>query len=86
MAKREGPTAQANQNVEELASSVQGCTVARAGAGGGGPHGTTAPTSATLLGTASDCTLLKLPDGGAIRFGSINWRGVQSHCQYARSI
>ena len=47
MAKREGPTAQANQNVEELPSSVQGCTVARAGAGGGGPHGTTAPTSAT---------------------------------------
>ena len=79
VAKREGFATQANQDVEELASSVQGCTLARDGAGDGGPHGTTAPTSATLLGTASDCTLLKLPDGSTIRFGNINWGGVQGH-------
>jgi len=28
------------------------------------------------LGTVSDCTFLKLLDGSAIRFGSINWGGA----------
>ena len=85
VAKREGLVVQANQNVEELASSVQGCTLAGIGAGDGGPHAMTTPTSATLLDTTSDCTLLELPDDGAIRFGSINWGGVQGLCKCTRS-
>ena len=59
MAKR-GLVVQANQNVEELASFVQGCTLACTRAGDGGPYGTTTPTSAAFLGIASDCTLLEL--------------------------
>ena len=59
VAKR-GLVVQANQNVEELASFVQGCTLACTRAGDGGPYGTTTPTSAAFLGIASDCTLLEL--------------------------
>ena len=71
VAKREGFATQANQDVEELASSVQGCTLAGIGTGDGGPDGTTTPTSATFLGIATDCTLLELPAIGTIRFSSI---------------
>ena len=84
MAKR-GLVVQANQNVEELASFVQGCTLACTRAGDGGSYGTTTPTSAAFLGIASDCTLLKLPGDGTIRFGSINWGGVQGLGQCTRS-
>jgi len=71
VAKREGLVVQANQNIEELASSVQECTLAGIGTGDGGPDGTTTPTSATFLGIATDCTLLELPAIGTIRFSSI---------------
>ena len=75
MEKQEGTTAQTNQNIEELAGSVQGCRLARAGPSGGGPHIKTTPTPVLIFGKAVNPCALRFPDGDYIRFGSVEWPG-----------
>ena len=72
MEKREGFSAQTDQNLEELAGSVQGCKLPGARSGGGEPHNKTASTSTLNLGLGNDYNFLKLRDDGELRFGNVD--------------
>ena len=86
MEKREGSTPQTDQNLVELAGSVQGCKLAGTRPSGGEPHDKTESTSTFNLGLANDYNSLKLPNGDTIRFGRVDWTGSLERCQLTRGV